>query len=74
MIMMKSLTCSVCVVPSGQGVDIGLVGWEAPDAGRFTARTVSGATEAQIDMEVKLLVDAAYKVTLSKFHHLSFII
>ena len=72
--MMESLTCSVCVVPSGQGVDIGLVGWEAPDAGRFTARTVSGATEAQIDMEVKLLVDAAYKVSLSKFHYLSFII
>ena len=55
-------------------MDIGLVGWEAPDAGRFTARTVSGATEAQIDMEVKLLVDAAYKVSLSKFHYLSFII
>ena len=46
-----------------------LVGWEAPDAGRFTARTASGETEARIDLEVRRICDRAYEncyATLAK--------
>ena len=46
-----------------------LVGWEAPDAGRFTARTASGETEARIDLEVRRICDKAYEncyATLAK--------
>jgi len=41
-------------------VDIGLVGWEAPDAGRFSPRTLSEDTETRIDEEVRKLADEAY--------------
>ena len=45
-------------------VDIGLVGWEAPDAGRFSPRTASEDTEWEIDRQVKALVDVAYETTV----------
>lgn len=43
-------------------VDIGLVGWEAPEAGRFSPRTLSDETEIEIDAEVRKLCDNAYDV------------
>lgn len=47
-----------------------MVGWEAPDAGPFSTRTMSPDTESLIDQRTKDIVDGAYalcKATL--IHH-----
>jgi len=47
-----------------------MVGWEAPDAGPFSPRTMSPDTESLIDQRTKDIVDGAYalcKATL--IHH-----
>jgi len=38
-----------------------LLGWEAPDASRFSARTMSQNTAAKIDLETRRIVDGALK-------------
>ena len=43
------------------GVDIGLVGWEAPEAGRYDTKTLSPEKEFEIDLEVKNIVDDSYE-------------
>ncbi len=42
------------------GADLGIVGWEAPDAGRYSAVTRSTDTDFKIDEEVMAITDLAY--------------
>ena len=43
------------------GEKIGLVGWEAPDAQRYGAKSMSPEKEYEIDMEAKYIVDDCYE-------------
>jgi len=43
------------------GEKIGLVGWEAPDAGRYDTKSMSPEKEYEIDMEAKYIVDDCYE-------------
>jgi len=43
------------------GADLGIVGWESPGAGRYTAITRSLETDFLIDEEVMAMTDLAYK-------------
>ena len=43
------------------GEKIGLVGWEAPEAGRYDTKSMSPEKEYEIDMEAKAIVDDCYE-------------